>query len=389
MSMKPIFAFVMIAFVASLVSAEVTSFQEGVLPTGAYTHDGTYIRSNDGTGNFDNDPDLELIVGTTAGGDPDVLRCMLEFDVSAIPASAQIRSVLLVLTTHSNTGLDLGGTDGNPTFNVYAYGFDIDETTATWNAPGAGDPTAGGTLGTLLTSASFDVTSTGLAVTFGDTHEFRTAVANALTGDGLLRLIVAKNDESTVGTHEFTRFAADSFAATANRPKLQIEYTDDPTLPNVDAGVNMLSWSGQAVQLDPNSVNNDVAPLTYLWTADPDAGAVFSATDVNAPTVTITKPALVLTEVWVANASFESPVLDDGAFTDTPPGWTNGYYDLTVPEVWVVGYSGAGVYNPSAATHGYGGIAPEGDNVGFTTSYVGKDGGLNQVLSATLEADTQ
>jgi len=90
MSMKPIFAFVMIAFVASLVSAEVTSFQEGVLPTGAYTHDATYIRSNDGTGNFDNDPDLELIVGTTAGGDPDVLRTILEFAVNAIPASAQI-----------------------------------------------------------------------------------------------------------------------------------------------------------------------------------------------------------------------------------------------------------------------------------------------------------
>jgi hypothetical protein len=64
--------------------------------------------------------------------------------------------------------------------------------------------------------------------------------------------------------------------------------------PSVDAGVDMITWSGRPVQLAPNIVNNDPcdpqASLTYLWTADPAAGVVF---DPNAyiedPTVTITK----------------------------------------------------------------------------------------------------
>jgi arylsulfatase A-like enzyme len=62
-----------------------------------------------------------------------------------------------------------------------------------------------------------------------------------------------------------------------------------------DAGVDMITWSGEPVQLTPTVVNiNGGAPpagLIYAWSADPDAGVVFSATDVQAPTVTITKAA--------------------------------------------------------------------------------------------------
>jgi len=163
----------------------------------------------------------------------------------------------------------------------------------------------------------------------------------------------------------------------------------DPTLPDVDAGVDMITWSGRAVQLDPNVVNNDVTPLTYLWSADPAAGVVFGPNAyIEAPTVTITKPALILTSISINNAGFEAPVLADGAATSTPPAWTNGYYDVTAPAVWVAGNSDAGGYNPSAAM-GYGGIAPEGENVMYATSGVGFDRGMSQVLSAKLEANTQ
>ena len=73
----------------------------------------------------------------------------------------------------------------------------------------------------------------------------------------------------------------------------------DPNLPSVDAGVSMISWSGQAVQLDPNVVNNDTAEpqgeLTYLWTAEPNGigdpnldVAITGATQEDA-SVTITK----------------------------------------------------------------------------------------------------
>jgi len=73
---------------------------------------------------------------------------------------------------------------------------------------------------------------------------------------------------------------------------------DDPTAPFVDAGVDMITWSGKAVQSDPNVKNNDVTPLTYLWTAAPDDGVVFdpnvNPADPNTsideePNVTITK----------------------------------------------------------------------------------------------------
>ena len=88
----------------------------------------------------------------------------------------------------------------------------------------------------------------------------------------------------------------------------------------------------------------------------------------------------------IVNPGFEDPVLADGDW-DNAVGWTGGYYDVTDPGAWVVYVGDAGAYNPSAA-QGFGGIAPDGENVAWTTSFVGYDSGLTQVLSAMLEADT-
>jgi hypothetical protein len=67
----------------------------------------------------------------------------------------------------------------------------------------------------------------------------------------------------------------------------------DPNLPSVDAGVDMITWSGQEVQLAPTVVNNDTEvpqrTLSYLWSAEPVDGVVFSDDTAEAPTVTITK----------------------------------------------------------------------------------------------------
>jgi hypothetical protein len=43
--------------------------------------------------------------------------------------------------------------------------------------------------------------------------------------------------------------------------------------------------------LDATVLPEDASALTYLWSADPAGGVVFSATDVEDPTVTITKTA--------------------------------------------------------------------------------------------------
>jgi hypothetical protein len=97
---------------------------------------------------------------------------------------------------------------------------------------------------------------------------------------------------------------------------------------------------------------------------------------------------LTLTTVSIVNPGFETPVLADGAATSTPPAWTDGYYNVAEPGVWVVGDAETGAYNPVAGAD-YNGVAPEGKNVMYATSGVGFDRGMSQVLSAKLEANTQ
>lgn len=180
-----------------------------------------YIRSGDPTSNFNGDSDNEVIVGPTT---TDVLRGLLEFDLSSIPATDQIDSVSLGLKTLTATP-GIGGTN---TFNVHAYDHDFDETTATWNAPGQGDTNPGGSLGTLLSSVTFDTTAQGLIVTFGDSPEFRDAVEAALTGDGFLRLMLTNADE-TVGVHNFARFMDGTPFTSDNRlPELLVEHRAVP-----------------------------------------------------------------------------------------------------------------------------------------------------------------
>ena len=74
----------------------------------------------------------------------------------------------------------------------------------------------------------------------------------------------------------------------------------DPDAPSVDAGVDMITWSGQAVELNLDIVEvpgSDWTNLTYLWTAepdgngDPDLDVVITGADTENPSVTITKTA--------------------------------------------------------------------------------------------------
>jgi hypothetical protein len=67
-----------------------------------------------------------------------------------------------------------------------------------------------------------------------------------------------------------------------------------PTLPDVDAGSDWLTWSGEPVTVtDVNVVDHSdpVTALTYSWTADPAEGVVFDSNSIALPTVTITNAA--------------------------------------------------------------------------------------------------
>jgi len=67
----------------------------------------------------------------------------------------------------------------------------------------------------------------------------------------------------------------------------------DPNAPAIiDAGIDMITWSGEPVVLDATVINNSdpVAPLTYDWSANPAEGVVFDPNAyVEDPTVTITR----------------------------------------------------------------------------------------------------
>ncbi len=151
--------------------------------------------------------------------------------------------------------------------------------------------------------------------------------------------------------------------------------TDVPV--SVKAGDSWLTWPGQAVQLDATVVDDGVSALTIVWSTDPAGIAVFEPSEfVEDPTVTLTP--WTYSTAGIANAGFETPALVDGTWT-TPPDWS---------------YVGGGwiqTVNPGDANSNYpayGGIAPEGNNVGISGTG-GSWGGLGQVLNETLAADTE
>jgi hypothetical protein len=71
------------------------------------------------------------------------------------------------------------------------------------------------------------------------------------------------------------------------------------------------------------------------------------------------------TSIPITNPGFESPVLVNGAFTQTPP----------------TGWSGGGAFNPTTAN--FPGEAPEGQNTGYSNGSA-----ISQTLSIVLAANT-
>ncbi len=83
---------------------------------------------------------------------------------------------------------------------------------------------------------------------------------------------------------------------------------------SVNAGGDMITWSGEPVELDA-TVQEGVTVVSYAWSADPNDGVVFDppSADVNDPNVTITKdtdnPSTVKLRLTV-NDGINPPVTD-------------------------------------------------------------------------------
>jgi len=158
---------------------------------------------------------------------------------------------------------------------------------------------------------------------------------------------------------------------------------------SVDAGDDMITWSGQEVQLDGTVEDygeGDVEMIT--WSAEPADGVVFDpvTADVEDPIVTITKIAGLPT---IVNGGFEDPVLADSDWTegiDGTPGWSQSQQNTIAALVTdSTVYFGAGALNPDIDTYGY--EAPVGENIGYMGSANNpRYTCLKQIIPVTLQA---
>jgi hypothetical protein len=168
--------------------------------------------------------------------------------------------------------------------------------------------------------------------------------------------------------------------------------TDAPV--SVGVGNDMITWSGQAVQLESSIDDDGTSELTIGWTANPDGGVgltvEFSDPNAEDPTVTITK--VPYSAARIANAGFENPVLIDDDWGWPHPGWG-----------WFYNDDYCGTWNPAASD--YPDEAPEGESIGWvnpggeindngTPTDPNDDfwdlspGGLAQILPETFAAET-
>ena len=89
---------------------------------------------------------------------------------------------------------------------------------------------------------------------------------------------------------------------------------DDAPPTSVDAGADMITWSGEPVPLDATVVDDGASALTYAWSANPGEGVVFDPNAaVEDPTVTITKATLdpsTVTLTLAVNDENNPPVED-------------------------------------------------------------------------------
>jgi hypothetical protein len=82
---------------------------------------------------------------------------------------------------------------------------------------------------------------------------------------------------------------------------------------SVDAGDDMITWSGESIGLDA-TVQEGITVSSYAWSADPNDGVVFSDETIEDPTVTITKvtdnPSTVKLTLTVNDGGVNPPVTD-------------------------------------------------------------------------------
>jgi len=149
-------------------------------------------------------------------------------------------------------------------------------------------------------------------------------------------------------------------------------FTNDASIASVDVGPDMITWSGQSVDMIADVNDDGGSPLTYAWTAGSlPAGVTVDfdpSTDVANPSVSVTKAPY--SNADIANAGFEADQQAEDGWGGSP-GWTQ--------------IVRMGNWNPTATAYTDSAV-PEGVMCAWAQ---GNDGGLSQVLTETLTSDAQ
>jgi hypothetical protein len=237
---------------ATTASAASIEFQEENLPDASYQAIAVDIRSRT-TPTSEAERNRALAANGTSAvtafwmgriGTDDVVRGLLGYDISAIPAASTIDSVSLTLyprgndansqnqdytiSVHQLEGTIIEGTGGSaetgtgPSWNDR----DITGDNTPWTSGPGGDFSA-----TVLSSVVDNPTTliAGQGVSFPSSSDFVAAAQDALDGAGTLYLMVKSSSEDTSASERaFFNFASDDWADVAMHPKLSIDYTPIP-----------------------------------------------------------------------------------------------------------------------------------------------------------------
>lgn len=212
--------------------AATISFQEGVGPTVGYDHISKDIRSQPASNNGS-----QTLVGNQPAG-VGLIRTLMSFGLSAIPAGSTINGISLTLVTD---GQDQGGNmAGVGIVNLHeiipnglAANNMIDGATwSNWSATGTWTTAGGDYSPTPLASSTLNDANSNGKLEWGETAVFSStpafvAAAQAAFDAGLPLefILIAPTAEAGTSGQNFFRFVSDNHTTTNLRPLLVIDYT--------------------------------------------------------------------------------------------------------------------------------------------------------------------
>jgi len=136
------------------------------------------------------------------------------------------------------------------------------------------------------TKASFDTIAAAQLAVSGETGNYPEFAGNVKTIEARGYWRSSNNSPTTAGYHY--NHNAETYLLVGDalgRAMVQLQNSFI-----VDAGDQMVTWSGEPVNLNA-TIHGDVIVSSYAWSANPDTGVLFDFDNIEDPTVTITKAA--------------------------------------------------------------------------------------------------